>query len=97
MFWSKNKNSDKQKKPSQKGLQADSGDHSNTDKSRRLREEALTNVRTARHEIGEDALDRIAAAMNKKQHSTVERAKADIAKTDADRVKDEILLMFGDR
>jgi gamma-glutamyl phosphate reductase len=97
MFWSKNKNSDKQKKPPQKGLPCDSGVHSNSDKSQRLRKEALANVRTARHEIGEEALDRIAAAMTKKQHSVVERAKADIAKTDSDRVKDEIMMMFGDR
>ncbi len=97
MFWNRSKDSDKQKKPAAKGPQGDTGVHLKSDKSQRLREEALTNVRTARHQIGEEALDRIAAAMTKKQQSAIERAKADIGNADVNKVKDEIMLMLGDR
>ena len=98
MFWSnKNKKSDKQKKPSKNGLQGDSGVHHQSSKSQRIRQEALANARTARAEIGEEALDKIAAMMTKKQQSEIERAKQKIAEADAHRVLDEIMLMMDDK
>lgn len=97
MFWSKSKNTDKQKKS--KELQANnSGVRQNTsESSQRLREEALANARKARAEIGEEALDKIAAMMTKKQQSEVEKAKRQIAEKDADRVAEEILLMLDEK
>ena len=96
MFWSKNKKSDKRKK--QKELQGSSGVHQNkSDKSQRIREEALANARKARAEIGEEALDKIAALMTKKQQSLIEQTKRKVAETDADRVAQEILIMMDDK
>lgn len=101
MFWSKDKNkSDKQQpKPhkNKNGLQGDSGVHQEQGRSQRIREEALANARTARAEIGEETLDKIAALMTKKQQSAVEQAKRDIAAQDADRVADEILAMIDEK
>lgn len=93
MFWSKNKNSDKKKQD--KRLQGDNGVHQNiTDKSQRIRQEALANARKARADIGEEALEKIAAMMTKKQQSIIEQTKQKVAETDADRVAQEILLMI---
>jgi hypothetical protein len=98
MFWSKDKNkSDKQRQKPDKnknGLQGVSGVHQEQGKSQRIREEALANARSARAEIGEETLDKIAALMTKKQQSAMEQAKRDIAEQDADRVADEILAML---
>jgi len=94
MFWSKNKNSDKEKKQD-KRLQGDNGVHQNIpDKSQRIRQEALANARKARADIGEEALEKIAAMMTKKQQSIIEQTKQKVAETDADRVAQEILLMI---
>lgn len=97
MFWSKNKKTDKQTKPEE--LQVNnSGVRQNTsESSQRLREEALANARKARAEIGEEALDKIAAMMTKKQQSEIEKAKRQIAEKDADRVAEEILLMLDEK
>lgn len=96
MFWSKNKNTDKQKKQN-KQLQGDNGVHQNiSDKSQRIRQEALANARKARAEIGDEALDKIAAMMTKKQQSIIEQTKQKVAETDADRVAQEILLIYED-
>ncbi|GJL85781.1 MAG: hypothetical protein DHS20C02_15560 [Micavibrio sp.] len=95
MFWSdkkKHKDTDKRKEP--KELQAIEGDREGTSKSQRIREEALANARAARAQIGEDTLDKIAAAMTKKQQSATEQAKAQIKAADSDRVVDEILAMI---
>tara|TARA_B100000780_G_scaffold278551_1_gene252488 strand:- start:2206 stop:2508 length:303 start_codon:yes stop_codon:yes gene_type:complete len=100
MFWSKDKNkSDKQKKPknNNKGLSGDKGVHQEQGRSQRIREEALANARSARAEIGEETLDKIAAMMTKKQQSSMEQAKRQIAEKDADRVADEILAMLDDK
>ena len=98
MFWSKDKNkSDKQQPKPQKnknGLQGDSGVLQEQGRSQRIRQEALANARSARAEIGEETLDKIAALMTKKQQSAIEQAKRDIAEQDADRVADEILAML---
>jgi len=47
-----------------------------------IRAQAMENVRAARENIGEETLDRIAAAMQKKQNSAVEKAKAQIKSHD---------------
>lgn len=104
MFWFNSKNSDRQKKKaaSQDGQKASgceggSPQGGQTDKSRRIREEALENARNARLAIGEETLDRIAAAMTKKQQSVLERSKRQINESDPDKVLDELLLMMRNR
>lgn len=62
-----------------------------------IRAQALANARMARETIGDEALQKIAAAIRKKQTSALEQAKAKIAQTDADRVAEEILAMLETR
>jgi hypothetical protein len=62
-----------------------------------LRAQALANAKMARESIGEDTLDRIAAAMAKKQNSATEQAKRKIQEADAERVANEILSMIETR
>lgn len=101
MFWSKNKNTDKQKKANNKKASGRLGgqthQNSSSDKSQRLRNEALANARRAREQIGEETLDKIAALMTKKQQSSVEQSKKKIAEADAGRVAQEILYMIEDK
>ena len=66
-------------------------------KSAEIRAQALANARKAREAIGEEALQKIAAAIKKKQESEIEKAKAKIAETDATRVAEEILAMLETR
>ncbi|HBR68698.1 MAG TPA: hypothetical protein DEA55_04895 [Rhodospirillaceae bacterium] len=101
MFWlNKNKNSDtdKRTKPKSNELQAIEGDRGKTSKSQRnsekLREEALANARAARERIGEETLNRIAAAMTKKQLSAMEQARSKIKNVNSHRVADEILYLL---
>lgn len=105
MFWFNAKNSDKQKTGQKKsagttttgkasGCEGGSSKDNQTSKSQRIREEALANARAARIAIGEDTLDKIAAAMTKKQQSVVEQAKRDINKADPDKVLDELLYLL---
>lgn len=89
----KNKTDKQAKKKAKKA----SGCEGKTKDSQRLREEALANVRDARAHIGEETLDKIAAAMTRKQHSAFERAKADINAQDPDKVLDEVLFMLKNR
>ncbi|MFK7840288.1 MAG: hypothetical protein AB8B83_08170 [Bdellovibrionales bacterium] len=102
MFWNKdkksqnkkgtkNKTSDKRGKASCVGNK-DSGGHGLTGDA--LRAKAMANVRSARAHIGEDTLDKIAAAMTKKQQSAMERAKRDIQGADVDKVLDELKWML---
>ena len=65
--------------------------------SEAIRAQAMANARAAREAIGEDVLDRIAAAMTKKQRSATERARARIRDADADHVADELLTMLKDK
>lgn len=101
MFWlNKNKNSDtdKRPKPHSKELPAIEGDRGNTSKSQRnsdkIREQALANARAARERIGEETLDRIAAAMTKKQLSAMEQARNKLNGVNSHRVADEILYLL---
>jgi hypothetical protein len=66
-------------------------------KSAEIRAQALANARKAREAIGDEALQKIAAALKKKQESELEKAKAKIAETDATRVAEEILAMLETR
>lgn len=62
-----------------------------------LRAQALANAKAARAHIGEETLDKIAAAMHKKQKSAMEQAKRNIQNADAERVAAEILLMLEEK
>jgi len=73
----------------QKGSQGLTGDA--------LRTQALANARTARGHIGEETIQKIAAAMAKKQHNPMEKAKAQLANVDSDRITDELLYMLDDK
>ena len=84
MFWSKEKKAAKAAKKKEK-------------QAANLRSAAMDNVRAARENIGEETLDRIAAAMTKKQQSNTEQAKRSIQSTDAERVAQEILYMIDDK
>ena len=102
MFWGKKtSNTDKSaEKGSKKQNTKKSPEKKNsvgTSKSQRLREEALANARKARETLGEETIQRIAAALQQKQQSPIERAKAQIASADTDKVIDEILLMLDDK
>lgn len=59
-----------------------------------IQAQALTNSRIARDNIGEETLERIAAAMTKKQQSAVEQAKRDIKTADHGRVMNELQFMM---
>jgi hypothetical protein len=91
MFWSKkNKSKKDQKTPAEAASKKAAAPQSSAD----IRAQAMANARAARERIGEETLDRIAAAMQKKQQSTIEQAKNRIRDADADRVADEILHML---
>ena len=96
MFWSK-KNKNTKKKKNESGANAGKSLSVGMSESQRIREEALANARKAREHIGEETLDRIAAAMTKKQQSITERAKAQINNCESDRVAAEILAMLDER
>lgn len=98
MFWFHSKNSDKQKKAAKaSGCERGSSGDEQASKSRRIREEALANARSARLAIGEETLDKIAAAMTRKQQSAMEQAKRQIHQSDPDKVLDELLMMMRNR
>jgi len=59
-----------------------------------IRAQAMANVRSARAHIGEETLDKIAAAMTKKQQSAMEQAKRQIQGADVNKVLDELKWML---
>lgn len=65
--------------------------------SAEIRAQALANVRKAKEHLGEETIQKIAAAMQKKQQSAFEQAKSKIHQSDADRVAEEILAMMETR
>ena len=91
MFWSKKKKDKKKKK------QAPSVELSPEERSKQLREQAMANARAAKEHIGEETLQKIAAAMTKKQQSALEQAKKDIHSADPDKVLDELKFMMDNR
>lgn len=94
MFWNKKDKSNKADKLNKAGDKRSKEGSAQDAKSAQLRQQAMANVRAARAEIGEEALDQIAAMMTRKQQSATEQAKAKIRSADADRVVDEILYML---
>jgi hypothetical protein len=94
MFWSKKDKNQKDKKQEKASAKKE---ESPAEKSARLREEAMKNMRAAREQIGEETLDRIAAAMLKKQQSAIEQAKNQIKSTDTNKVADELRWMLEDK
>lgn len=102
MFWgkkTKKKNQTKDKRAASKTSTAGcvGSEKGRGQKREAIHAEAMANFSAARHHIGEDTLDRIAAAMTKKQQSAMERAKRDIATADTDRVLDELKWMLDQR
>lgn len=98
MFWSKNKDKDKRSGAKKKASNSSVKDPNiSQNKSDRLREEAMANARRARESIGEEALDKIAAMMTKKQQSIIEQTKNKVAETEAERVATEILMILDEK
>lgn len=56
--------------------------------------QAMSNARKATNEIGEENLQRIAAAMMKKENSATERARQKIKTMDKDKVVDHLRIML---
>ena len=83
----------KQKKKS-KELQASVEGKS---KSQRIREEALANARAARETLGDDTIQKIAAAMAKKEQGAMGKAQNQLKNADADRIADELLYMLDEK
>ena len=84
MFWSK-KNKEKGGKPAE-----------NAGKPTReqIIAQAKANAAAARAEIGDETLEKIKAAMMKKQASALEQAKQQIKSADTDKVRDHIQHMI---
>ena len=59
--------------------------------------QAQENARRARENIGEETLERIAAAMAKKEQSATEQAKAKIREMDKAHVADHLKLLIEDK
>lgn len=87
MFW---------KKKSKDGQPPKDGATVNPPTGKPTREQILAqakaNAAAARAEIGDETLEKIKAAMLKKQASAIERAKAQIKATDTDKVRDHLSL-----
>ena len=99
MFWKKSKKSQKGNKNKTADNRGDtscvgSNNEGHGLKGDALRAQAMANVRSARAHIGEETLDKIAAAMTKKQQSAMEKAKRDIQGADVDKVLDELKFML---
>ena len=56
--------------------------------------EAKKNAAAAREQIGDETLDKIAAAMAKKENSEFNRMKAEIEKLDSGKVADNLKIMI---
>ncbi|PZQ47252.1 MAG: hypothetical protein DI551_03745 [Micavibrio aeruginosavorus] len=82
MFW--------KKKPKDKPLNGESGKPSRE----QILAQAKANAASARAEIGDETLDKIKAAMLKKQASAIEQAKAQIKAIDKDKLTDNLKFMM---
>ncbi len=56
--------------------------------------QAKASAAAARAEIGDETLEKIKAALLKKQSSAIEKAKAQIKATDTDKVRDHLKYMI---
>lgn len=97
MFWSKKPKKAKTLKSSSAGAGAAQKNTSAANRSAEIRAQAMANARAAREAIGDETLQKIAAAIQKKQASVTERAKDQIKKSDPERVAEEILYMLETR
>jgi hypothetical protein len=88
MFWKK-KNTQKDGKSAKKSS-ADGGKPTRE----QIIAQAKASMSAARAEIGDETLDKIKAAMMKKQASAIEKAKTQIRAADADKVRDNIQFMM---
>lgn len=93
MFWGK-KNTSKSDKRNKKSCVGREGQPLSREE---IQAQALANARAAREQIGEDTIQKIAAAMTKKQQSAVEQAKRKIEGADLDRVLDELKFMMDEK
>ena len=99
MFWFKKKKSDKQSKPATKAGSSASDGVGTKNKGQRLsseeiRAQALVNAREARQRVGDETIQRIAAALVQKKISLTEQAKEKIAQANSERVVDKIRLLL---
>ena len=98
----KSKTDKRQKKPNKaqascaKGECTGKAHKGKKSESQRIREEALANARAAREAIGEETIQKIAAAMAKKENSPMAIAKRQLENADSERVADEIFYMLDD-
>ena len=87
MFWKKKKGKD--------GGESANNPPEGTKPSREeLIAQAKASMAAARAEIGDETLEKIKAAMMKKQGSAIEKAKAQIKAADTDKVRDNIQFMI---
>ncbi len=93
MFWNK-KNTSKSGKRNKKSCVGREGQSLSREE---IQAQALANARAARAQIGEDTIQKIAAAMTKKQQSAMEQAKRQIEGADVDRVLDELKFMMDNK
>jgi hypothetical protein len=63
----------------------------------KLREQAMENARKARAEIGEETLQKIAAALEEKNRSAGKKARDEIRNMDKDRVAQHLKDLLADR
>ena len=84
MFWSK-----KDKKKSSK-----SAENGGKPTREEIIAQAKKNMASARAEIGDETLEKIKAAMMKKQQSVLEQAKIQIKSADVNKVRDNIQFMM---
>lgn len=62
-----------------------------------VRAQALANMRAARESMGDETIQKIAAALAKRQNNPIEKAKAQLSKADPDKVLDEFKWMMQDK
>ena len=98
-FGQKNKKqkskTDKRGKKKSKELQV--GCTAGVSESQRIREEALANARAAREHIGDETIQKIAAAMAKKENSPMAVATRQLENADSDKIADEIMWLLDDK
>lgn len=61
-----------------------------------IMKQAMSNVRQARAEIGEETLNKVAEMIRRKENSEMEKAKAKIKSLDQERVADNVKAMLRD-
>lgn len=89
MFWRKK---DKSAKPPSGDVSKDPAPRGKLSREEILAQ-ARANMQAARAEIGDETLDKIKAALLKKQQSALEQAKNQIKSADTDKVRDHIQFM----